>query len=60
MDDTDHHIDTTMARREAHYWTQSNAFHHESGLSAFARRIYTMLIPSNHDHVLTNLYHDFA
>lgn len=53
-------IQEWMARREAHYWTHGSAFHHEYGLPAIARHIYTMVLPFNHDHILTNLYHDFA
>lgn len=49
-----------VARRKAHYWTQSSAFHHEFGLPAIARRIYTMLIPPKHNHILTHLCHDFS
>lgn len=49
------HVDSGMARRKAQYWTQSSAFHHEPGRSAVARRIHTMLIPSNHNRVLTHL-----
>lgn len=52
-------IQEWMARRKAHYWTQGSAFH-QDGLPAIARRIYTMVLPFNHDHILTNPYHDFA
>lgn len=60
VDDADQIDKELVARRKAHYWTQSIAFHDESGLPAIARRIYTMLVPSYHIRILTNLCHDFA
>lgn len=60
VDDADRIDKELMARRKAHYWTQSVSFRHEPGLPAIARHIYTMLVPSNHFRILTSLCHDFA